>query len=89
MIEKILEKYGFKIYLTIKVLSEDELRTIACIEAPDKFESPEKEPIVTYAASLENSLPLDLLAIDRIVREQLPVGYLFSGKKIKPSLCCA
>jgi hypothetical protein len=72
MIKKILENHDFKIYLYIKVFGVDET---------GKLESLEREPIIAYTASLENSLPLDLIAVDKIVREQLPVGYLFFRKK--------
>lgn len=81
MIKRILEKYGFNIYLYIKVFGEDELWAITSFEKTGKFESLEKEPIIAYTASLENSLPLDLIAVDKIVREQLPVAYLFFRKK--------
>lgn len=81
MIKKILEKHGFKTYLYIKVFGEDELWAITSFEETGEFESLEKEPIVAYTASLENSLPLDLIVVDKIVREQLPVGYLFFRKK--------
>lgn len=82
-IRGILEKCGFKIYLYIKVFGEDELWAITSFEGTGKTESLETEPIVAYAASLENSLPLDLVAVDKIVREQLPVGYIFFRKKDK------
>jgi hypothetical protein len=80
-IKKLLEKHGFKIYLYIKVFGEDELWAITSFEETGKLESLEKEPIIAYTASLENSLPLDLITVDKIVREQLPVGYLFFRKK--------
>ena len=80
-IKKLLEKHGFKIYLYIKVFGEDELWAITSFEETGKLESLEKEPIIAYTASLENSLPLDLIAVDKIVREQLPVAYLFFRKK--------
>jgi hypothetical protein len=83
-IREILEKCGFQIYLYIKVFGEDELWAITSFEGTGKIESLETEPIVAYGASLENSLPLDLEAVDKIVREQLPVGYLFFRKKDKP-----
>jgi len=83
MIKKVLEKYGFKIYLYIKVFGEDELWAITSLEETAKFETLVKEPVVAYAASLEKSLPLDLITIDAIIKEQLPVGYLFFRKKDK------
>jgi glycerophosphoryl diester phosphodiesterase len=83
MVKEVLEKYGFKIYLYIKVFGEDELWAITSLEETFKFENLMKEPFVAYAASLENSLPLDLITIDSIIREQLPVGYLFFRKKGK------
>jgi hypothetical protein len=82
-IRKLLENYGFKTYLYIKVFGVDELWAITSFEKTHKLEALEKEPIVTYAASLENSLPLDLMAVDKIVQEQLPVGYIFFRKKDK------
>jgi hypothetical protein len=83
MIRKVLEKYGFKIYLYIKVFGEDELWAITSLEEAVKCESLVKEPVVAYAASLENSLPLDLMIVDAIIKEQLPVGYLFFEKRDK------
>lgn len=83
-IKAILEKNGFKTYLYIKVFGDDELWAITSLEETSKFEKLEIEPIVAYVASLENSLPLDLEAVDKIVREQLPVGYLFFRKKERP-----
>lgn len=82
-IRETLEKYGFKIYLYIKVFGEDEIWAITSFEGTGKIEGVETEPIVAYAASLEKSLPLDLVTVDKIVREQLPVGYLFFRKKDK------
>lgn len=82
--KEILEKNGFKTYLYIKVFGDDELWAIVSLEETSKLESLETEPIVAYVASLEKSLPLDLEAVDKIVREQLPVGYLFFRKKDKP-----
>jgi hypothetical protein len=82
-IRGILEKYGFKTYLYIKVFGGDELWAITSFEGTGKTEILETEPIVAYAASLENSLPLELVTVDKIVREQLPVGYIFFRKKDK------
>lgn len=84
MIKKVLEKYGFKIYLYIKVFGEDELWAITSIEKTVKFENLAQEAVVAYVASLENSLPLDLTTVDLIIKEQLPVGYLFFRKDDKP-----
>jgi hypothetical protein len=83
MIKEVLEKCGFKIYLYIKVFGEDELWAITSVEKTVKFEKLMKEPIVAYAASLEKSLQLDLITVDTIIKEQLPVGYLFFRKKDK------
>ena len=79
----LLKKYGFKTYLYIKVFGKDELWAITSLAENSQFESLEKEPLVAYAASLENSLPLDLVAVDKIVEEQLPVAYLVFRKKDK------
>ena len=68
-IRGILEKYGFKTYLYIKVFGGDELWAITSFEGTGKTEILETEPIVAYAASLENSLPLELVTVDKIVRE--------------------
>lgn len=84
VIKELLEKYGFKIYLYIKVFGEDEVWAITSLEKDAKFENMMKEPCVAYAVSLEKSLPLDLITIDSIIREQLPVGYLFFRKNDKP-----
>jgi hypothetical protein len=84
MIKKVLEKYGFKIYLYIKVFGMDEVWAITSLERNGNLENIMKEPCVAYAASLENSLPLDLITIDTIIKEQLPVGYLFFRKEDKP-----
>jgi hypothetical protein len=81
MVKKVLEKYGFKIYLYIKVFGEDEMWAITSVEEAVKCENLVKEPVVAYAASLETSLPLDLMIVDAIIKEQLPVGYLFFKKK--------
>jgi len=81
MAKELLKKHRFKIYLFIKVFGKDELWAITSLTNTSKFESLEKEPLVAYVASLENSLPLDLIAVDKIVEEQLPVGYLFFRKK--------
>jgi hypothetical protein len=83
MIKEALAKCGFKIYLYIKVFGEDELWAITSVEKAVNFERLVKEPFVAYAASLEHSLPLDLITIDTIIKEQLPVGYLFFRKKDK------
>ena len=83
-IKEVLKKYGFKIYLYIKVFGEDEVWAITSLEETANFERLVKEPFVAYVASLENSLPLDLEVVDKIVREQLPVGYLFFRKKERP-----
>jgi hypothetical protein len=83
MIKEILEKNGFKTYLYIKVFGVDEMWAITSTEETGNFGSLEQEPIVAYVAWLEKSLPLDLVAVDKIVREQLPVGYLFFRKKGK------
>jgi hypothetical protein len=83
MLKDILKKYKFKTYLYIKVFGKDELWAIASLAEGSKFESLESEPLVAYVASLVNSLPLDLMAVDKIVEEQLPVGYLFFRKKDK------
>jgi hypothetical protein len=80
-VKKILKKHGFKTYLYVKVFGVDELWAITSLESSSVFENTEKEPIVAYTASLENALPLDLLAIDRIEKKQLPVGYVFFRKK--------
>jgi hypothetical protein len=82
-IKEVLKKYGFKIYLYIKVFGEDEVWAITSLEETVNFEHLVKEPFVAYVASLENSLPLDLITIDTIIKEQLPVGYLFFRKKEK------
>jgi hypothetical protein len=82
-VREILEKHGFKTYLYIKVFGDDELWAIISFEGTGKIENLETEPIVAYAASLEKSLPLDLEAVDKIVREKLPVGYLFFRKRAK------
>jgi hypothetical protein len=81
MVKEILKKAGFETYLYIKVFGEDELWAITSLAETSKFENLESEPLVAYAASLEHSLPLDLVAVDKIVEEQLPVGYLFFRKK--------
>ena len=83
MVKDLLKKYGFKTYLYIKVFGKDELWAITSLAENSQFESLEKEPLVAYAASLENSLPLDLVAVDKIVGEQLPVAYLVFRKKDK------
>jgi hypothetical protein len=85
MIKKVLEKYGFKIYLYIKIFGEDEVWAVTSLEKNVNFEDLVKESCVAYAASLANSLPLDLITIDIIIKEQLPVGYLFFRKKDKPT----
>ena len=85
MLKEILKKYGFKTYLYIKVFGRDELWAIASLAENSKFESLKRERLVAYAASLEKSLPLDLMAIDKIVEGQFPVGYLFFKKKNKSS----
>jgi len=83
MLKEILKTYGFKTYLYIKVFGKDELWAIASLTENSKFESLKKERLVAYAASLEKSLPLDLMAIDKIVEGQFPVGYLFFKRKNK------
>jgi hypothetical protein len=83
MLKEILKKYGFKTYLYIKIFGRDELWAIASLAENSKFESLKRERLVAYAASLEKSLPLDLMAIDKIVEGQFPVGYLFFKKKNK------
>ena len=83
IIKKVLENYGFKIYLYIKVFGEDEVWAITSLEKNAKFENILREPCVAYVALLEKSLPLDLITVDTIIKEQLPVGYLFFGKKDK------
>jgi len=83
MAKKILETYGFKTYLYVKVFGVDELWAITSLQGASEFEKLEKEPIIAYTASLENALPLDLLAIDKIEKKQLPVGYVFFRKKNK------
>ena len=85
MLKEILKTYGFKTYLYIKVFGKDELWAIASLTENSKFESLKKERLVAYAASLEKSLPLDLMAIDKIVEGQFPVGYLFFKRKNKSS----
>ena len=81
IVKEILKKHGFKTYLYVKVFGVDELWAITSLESSSVFENTEKEAIVAYTASLENALPLDLLAIDRIEQKQLPVAYLFFRKK--------
>jgi hypothetical protein len=81
MVKKILKKHGFKTYLYVKVFGVDELWAITSLESSSVFENTEKESIVTYTASLKTALPLDLLAIDKIEKKQLPVGYIFFRKK--------
>jgi hypothetical protein len=83
MMKELLEKCGFKIYLYIKVFGEDELWAITSVEKEVKFERLVKEPVVAYAASLKTSLQLDLITVDAIIKEQLPVGYLFFRKNDK------
>ena len=83
MLKEILKKYGLKTYLYIKVFGKDELWAIASLTDNSKFETLKKERLVAYAASLEKSLPLDLMAIDKIVEGQFPVGYLFFRKRNK------
>jgi hypothetical protein len=83
MLKELLKKYGFKTYVYIKVFGKDELWAIASLTENSKFESLKRERLVAYAASLEKSLPLDLMAIDKIVEGQFPVGYLFFRKKNK------
>ena len=80
-IKTVTEKHGFKPYLYVKVFGVDELWAITSLQSSNEFEKIEKEPIIAYTASLENALPLDLLAIDKIVKNQLPVGYIFFRKK--------
>jgi hypothetical protein len=81
MVKKILRKQGFKTYLYVKVFGVDELWAITSLESSNVFEKTEKESIVTYTATLKTALPLDLLAIDKIEKNQLPVGYVFFTKK--------
>jgi len=81
MVKKILETHGFKTYLYVKVFGVDELWVITSLQSFKEFEKIEKEPSIAYTASLENALPLDLLVIDKIVKSQLPVGYVFFRKK--------
>ena len=81
MAKELMNKFKFKTYVYIKVFGKDELWAITSLTKTSKFESLEKEPLVAYVAYLENSLPLDLMVIDKIVEEQLPVGYLFLRKK--------
>ncbi len=81
MVKQLLEKNKFKNYVYIKVFGKDELWAISSVTRTSNFESLEKEPLVAYVAYLETSLPLDLIAVDKIVEEQLPVGYLFFRKK--------
>jgi len=81
MVKKILENHEFKTYLYVKVFGMDELWAITSLQSSKEFEKIEKEPIIAYTASLENALPLDLLAIDKIEKSQLPVGYVFFRKK--------
>ena len=83
MVKDMLKKYGFQTYLYIKVFGKDELWAITSLAENSQFESLEKEPLVAYVAALENSLPLDLVAVDKIVEEQLPVAYLVLRKKDK------
>ena len=80
-VKTMTEKHGFKPYLYVKVFGVDELWAITSLQSSNEFEKIEKEPIIAYTASLENALPLDLLAIDKIVKNQLSVGYIFFRKK--------
>jgi hypothetical protein len=80
-VKKILKNHGFKTYLYVKVFGVDELWAITSLESSSVFEKTEKEPIVAYTATLKNALPLDLLAIDKIEKNQLPVSYIFFTKK--------
>lgn len=80
-VREILKNHGFKTYLYVKVFGVDELWAITSLESSNVFEKTEKEAIVAYTATLKNALPLDLLAIDKIEKNQLPVSYIFFTKK--------